>query len=100
MRATPLTPAVRLAQKVGASFPMGVMAPIPVTTARRRGSRLMACRSLLVATQDDGAVVPAQAQGVGEGDLRIGLAGGVGHVVERQLGIGMPVVDGRRDAAA
>ena len=37
--ATPETPSVRLRQNVATSLPMGVIAPRPVTTARRAGSR-------------------------------------------------------------
>src|SRR5205814_5739049 len=98
MRATPLTPPVRLDQKVGTSLPMGVMAPMPVTTARRRSSRPMP-GSVLPATEDDRAVVASEAHRVGEGDADVGRTSLVGDVVEDQLGVRMPQVDGRRDAA-
>src|SRR5688500_10237382 len=97
------------------SFPMGVTAPIPVTTARRAASRgrrshligqpsayiryIRRAPSTLVleALQDDRAVVAAQAHRVRERHAHIGGAGLVGHVIERELGIGMAVVDRRRD---
>src|SRR3954471_763655 len=38
IRRVPVTPATRFDQYVGKSFPIGMTAPIPVTTARRDGS--------------------------------------------------------------
>ena len=38
IRRVPVLPATRFAQYVGKSFPMGMTAPMPVTTARRAGS--------------------------------------------------------------
>src|SRR5438045_718694 len=98
MRATPLTPPVRLDQKVGTSLPMGVMAPMPVTTARRRSSRPMP-GSLLPATEDDRAVVASEAHRVGEGDPNVGRTSLVRDVVEGQLRVRVPQVDGWWDAA-
>src|SRR5438876_6469445 len=99
MRATPLTPPVRLVQNVSTSFPMGVMAPIPVTTARRRSSRPMPARSVPPATEDDCAVVTSEPHRVREGHSNVGGARLVGDVVEGQVRIRMPQVDGGRDAA-
>src|SRR5947208_8441732 len=99
MRATPLTPPVRLVQKVSTSFPMGVIAPIPVTTARRRSSRPMPARSVPPATEDDRAVVTSEPHRVRDGDSDVGGARLVGDVVERQVRIRMAEVDGRWDAA-
>src|SRR5438876_11108460 len=99
MRATPLTPPVRLFQKVSTSLPMGVIAPIPVTTARRRSSRPMPARSVPPATEDDRAVVTSEPHRVREGHPDVGGPGLVWGVIEDQVRIRMPQVDGRRDAA-
>src|SRR5688500_3230657 len=81
---TPDTPATRLAQKVGTSLPMGVTAPSPVTTARRAGSRGGGGRVtlVLVAAEDDAAVVPAEAHRVRERNANVGGARLVGNVIE------------------
>ena len=48
---------------------------------------------------DQGRVMSAKPEGVGEGDVHVSPAGVVGHVVEVALWVGMLVVDRRRHNA-
>src|SRR3990170_6435810 len=61
----PLRPLTRPSQNAATSLPMGVMAPIPVTTTRRSPSRISRPSAHLLVARDD------DAQGGLDGDLSI-----------------------------
>src|SRR5688572_14529966 len=71
----PLRPLTRPSQKAATSFPMGVMAPMPVTTTRRSPSRISWPSSHLLVARDD------DAQGRFDGHLSVD-AGHAAHATE------------------
>src|SRR5438552_1613288 len=54
-------------------------------------------RSIGVALEQEAGVGAAEAERVAQGVAELGRTGGVGRVVEVALGVGVLVVDGRRD---
>jgi len=82
----PETPEVRFSQKLAALLPMGVIAPKPVTTARRLTDGPPVLVDLL---EDDGRVVSAEANGRGHRDIDPAALRDIGDVVEVALGVGV-----------